>query len=178
MQSKITTLPSITVALPRWMSPWHSRMKPSALRCSNSALQAFEAAFGPGLQGVELQQVGLVAEEWANLFEVLSTGAMTLSGVPSVVFGRDFRRAEVELCSAIWSMCAGGQFAIGLQGAEHLALGNWRIFSAYSMTGPSPPSCGASALPVIGNTSGTGLGQALVQAQFFVAEMLALPQGW
>ncbi|MNE61911.1 hypothetical protein D3C80_1571580 [compost metagenome] len=35
------------------------------------AIQAFEAVLGPGLQGIQLLQVGLVGKERANLLEVL-----------------------------------------------------------------------------------------------------------
>ncbi|MNV61871.1 hypothetical protein D3C71_1543970 [compost metagenome] len=34
-------------------------------------LESFETAFSPGLQGIELLQVGLVREQWADLLEIL-----------------------------------------------------------------------------------------------------------
>ncbi|MNP50562.1 hypothetical protein D3C76_1448340 [compost metagenome] len=82
MQSKITTWPLIRVALPRWMSPWHSRVKPLALReanrpCSRSKLLRAQAC---RLSSCSRSALSLRNGRICSKF--CSTGAMTLSGEP------------------------------------------------------------------------------------------------
>ncbi|MOA69282.1 hypothetical protein D3C78_1973860 [compost metagenome] len=45
--------------------------EPIGLAGREQALEPLEAATCPGLEVVQLLQVGLVGEEWADLFEVL-----------------------------------------------------------------------------------------------------------
>ncbi|MNN55592.1 hypothetical protein D3C81_1704750 [compost metagenome] len=87
-------------------------------------LEALEAAFGPGLQRVELQQIGFVAEERTDLFEVLPYRRHHAVRGAGVVLARDFWCAEVEAGDLLGHFVdmGRGQFAVGLQGAEQPVL--------------------------------------------------------
>ena len=139
-------------------------------------LEAFEAAFGPGLQGVQLQQVGLVAEERADLLEVLPHRGHDAVRGPGFVFCRHARCVEVEAGDLLSHLVdvRGGQFAIGLQRAEQTVLRKLAHFQ-----GVLDGRAFAAQLRCFGAAGDRQhfeiqiLGQALVQAQLFSAEMLA-----
>ncbi|MCY1249690.1 hypothetical protein D9M72_632470 [compost metagenome] len=72
------------------------------------------------MQGVELQQVGFIAEERADLLEVLPYRRHDAVRGAGFVLDRHLGGAEVEagdLLGHLVDVC-GGQFAIGLQGAQ------------------------------------------------------------
>ncbi|MNK99327.1 hypothetical protein D3C87_1197170 [compost metagenome] len=143
-------------------------------------LQAIEAALCPGLQGVELQQVSLVAEEWTDLIEVLAHRCHDAVRGAGFVFARYFRCIEVEPGNLRRHRIdvRGGQFAIGLQGAEQAAL--WelahfqqvfdgRAFAAQLRSVDSACDWQHFKIQIIC--------QALVQTQLFAAKMLASLKG-
>ena len=142
-------------------------------------LEAFEAAFSPGLQSLQLSQVGLVAEEWADLVEVLAYRSHHLFRRAGGVILRDFGGAEVELRNLLGHLIdvRAGQFAVGLQGAEHLALRELAHFQRV-LDGRAV----ATQLRRLGSAGNRQhfkiqiFGQALVEAQFLAAEMPAVVQ--
>ncbi len=89
------------------------------------ALEAIEAAAGPGLQVVQLLQVGLVAEEGADLLEVLLDRRHHAFRRAVGLLGGHLGGLQMEFGDLPGQLVdvAGVQFTIGLQGAEHLALG-------------------------------------------------------
>ncbi|MCY1396535.1 hypothetical protein D9M71_115100 [compost metagenome] len=143
------------------------------------AVKALEAVLGPGLQGIELLQVGLVAEERANLLEVLLHRRHDAVRGTQRMLNRDLGSLQVELGDLPGHLVdvLGGQFTVGLQGAEHLVLRELahfqRVLDRFAF---------ATQLRRFGATGDRqdvqvqAFGQALVQAQLFVAEVLACGQ--
>ncbi|MNH05317.1 hypothetical protein D3C79_646370 [compost metagenome] len=143
------------------------------------AVQTLEAAACPGLQGIELLQIGLVGEERANLLEILLNRRHHAFWRAQRVLDRHARRLQVELGNLPRHLVdvAGIELAIGLQGVEHLALGELahlqHVFDRFAF---------ATDLRRFGATGDRqdvqvqAFGQALVQTQLFVAEMPALIQ--
>ncbi|MNG00207.1 hypothetical protein D3C84_831350 [compost metagenome] len=108
MQSKITTLPSITVALPRWISPWHSRMKPSALRWVNSGLRRSKLLSAQACSASSCSWSALSLRNGRICSKFCSTGAITLCAVPASFSAGTLgvARWNWAICAAISSMCA------------------------------------------------------------------------
>ncbi len=90
------------------------------LALAEQRLEALEAGLGPGLQGIELQQVGLVLQEGANLFEVLPDRLHDRFRSALVVFLGYLRGVLVEMRDLLGHLIdvPGAQFAVGLQCAE------------------------------------------------------------
>ncbi|MNE07933.1 hypothetical protein D3C80_1005730 [compost metagenome] len=138
--------------------------------------QALVAAFGPGFQGFQLLQVGLVVEQGTDLLEVLpDRHHHRFRGAQGVVDG-DLRGGQVEAGDLPGQGIdmGGRQFTAGLQGAEQVVLGELahlqHILECRTF---------ASDLRRLGGAGDRQhfevevVGQALIQAQLFATEMLA-----
>ncbi|MNR05377.1 hypothetical protein D3C85_1214070 [compost metagenome] len=126
-----------------------------------------------------MQQVGLVAEEWADLLEVLAHGGHDAVRGAGFMVGRYARCIEVEAGNLAGHLVdvRSGQFAVGLQGAEQLALRELA-----HLQGVIEHRAGATQLWRLDAPGDRQYfqvqvaGQALVQAQLFAAEVLACIQ--
>src|SRR3546814_3799658 len=102
--------------------PYTTLFRSFGFALSEQRVEAFEAAFGPGLQGLELQQVSLVAEERTNLFEVLPHWRHYAVRGTGGVFGGHCGRGEMETgdLRGHFVDVRRGQFAIGLECADRM----------------------------------------------------------
>ncbi|MNH06508.1 hypothetical protein D3C79_658780 [compost metagenome] len=143
------------------------------------AVQALEAILGPGLQGVELLQVGLVGEEWANLLEVLLNRCHDAVRRTQWMLDCDLGSLQVELGNLPGHLVdvLGGQFAVGLQGAEHLIL--WKLAHFQGVLDCLAVATQLRRFHATGDRQDVqvqAIGQALVQAQLFITEVFAAGQ--
>lgn len=158
------------------MSPWHSRVKPSALRWLNSALRRSKLLSAQACRASSCSRSFFVAEEWRDLFEVLAhRGHYAVRG-PRLVFGRDFWRAEVESGDLLGHFInvLGGQLTVGLQGAEQAGLRELTHFQ--HIFDHRAVASQLRRFDAAGHRQHVQIqifGQALIQTQFFSAEVLA-----
>lgn len=142
-------------------------------------LQTGKAALRPGLQGIDLQQVGLVAEQRADLFEVLPHRRDDGAGVAQRVIGGDPWCVLVEagnLRGQGVDMGA-GQLATGLHGIEQLALGELaHLQGVFQYRATAVELRRRAAAGDRQDLQVQAIGQTLVQAQLFGTEVAACRQ--
>ena len=150
--------------------------KPLGLALLQQWLETGEAGFGPGLKGIELQQVSFVGQERADLLEVLTHRLHDGFRGALVMFQRDMRGVCVEMGNLLGHFVdvRSGQFAIGLQRAQQLALRELAHFQHVLDS-----RAFAAELRRVGAAGDRqyvqvqAFGQALVEAQLFIAEEFA-----
>ncbi len=141
--------------------------------------QAFEAAFRPGFEGIQLLQVGLVLEQRANLLEILPHRRHAGLGGAQRVLQRHLRSVLVEvrdLLGQFVNMLV-GQFAAALDCRQQVVLRELahlqQVFDCLAV------AADPRRLFAAGDRQDLQVeivGEALIQAQLFVAIEAALVQ--
>ncbi|MCY1425001.1 hypothetical protein D9M71_407790 [compost metagenome] len=138
--------------------------------------QALEGGFRPGFQGVQLLQVGLLGEQRTDLLEVLPHRRHAGFRGAQRVFLGDLRRALVEIGDLLGQGVdmRRAQLAAGLDVAEQAGLGELaalqQVFDGRAVAAQHGGFFTAGDRQ---DFQVQAFGEALVEAQLFLAEMLA-----